>query len=187
MSSFNISASYSKHEHSSEVKPSITNTVNVINKMASDDVVDESKREQSTEPIVPSIPKILPPKNILLNRLVVDENARNTFEKRLLGICLAVLSSNDKVLLNNIIDLSGNIILTMTDLKELITLATGVSEVVITVGEHPLQVGCLKSKKLPIWVPVTKIIVNSQDFYVGYNRIHTMFAEYRITLEKVIL
>ncbi|MPN19230.1 hypothetical protein SDC9_166596 [bioreactor metagenome] len=100
-------------------------------------------------------------------------------------ICLSVLSSDDKVLINNVIDITGNIILSIKDLGELISLTTNSTDVSITVGEHDSQCGCFLNK-LPIWVPISKIIVNGTDFYVEYNKIHTMFSEYHISLEKVI-
>jgi hypothetical protein len=196
---FNISSNYNKTELTTSIKPSITNTVNVINKTTEKTSVEipdypeipEIKVEGST--VLPSAPptnsiqsKILPPKNLLMVRGFVDESARTAFEKRLLSICLSVLSSDDKVLLNNVIDISGNIILSIKDLGELISLITNSTDVNITVGDHDVQCGCLL-KKLPIWKPITKIIVNGVDFYVGYNKIHTMFSEYHITLDKVII
>lgn len=181
MNPISITASYNKNEHSSEMKPTITNTVSITNsigdKTITEDIIDSS-------PVNPLIK--LPPKSSLKVGSGIDEDKRTAFEKRLLGIYTYVLSTNDKVLLNNIIDITGDIILAKADLIELIKIITGADDVSIVTGDRSVKMSCLNSKKIPLWVPVSKIIVNSQDFYVGYNRIHTMFAEYKITLEKVI-
>ena len=179
MNPISITASYNKNEHSSEMKPTITNTVSITNSIG-----DKTITEDIIEPS-PCLIK-LPPKSSLKVGSGIDEDKRTAFEKRLLGIYTYVLSTNDKVLLNNIIDITGDIILAKADLIELIKIITGADDVSIVTGDRSVKMSCLNSKKIPLWVPVSKIIVNSQDFYVGYNRIHTMFAEYKITLEKVI-
>jgi hypothetical protein len=199
MSAFNISSNYNKTELTTSIKPSITNTVNVINKASEkinveipeypeipDIKVEDANVVASAPPSNAIKSKILPPKNLLMTRGFIDESIRTAFEKRLLSICLSVLSTNDKVLVNNIIDISGDIILSMKDLKELITLTTKSTDINIVLGEHDLHGCCSALEKLPIWFPITKIIVNGTDFYVEYNKIHTMFSEYHITLEKVI-
>ena len=198
MSKLSINASYTKNEHSSDIKPSISNTVNVVNSIgkreADEGVLDQPAIEITTEGLTPSPlnPLIkLPTRAELVAKAVpsIDETRRIAFEHRLLEICLAVLSSNDKVLIHNIIDTTGDIILSRQDLKELIQIITGSEDVQIIEGERAIKMSCLTSKKIGalIPVPVSKIVVNNQDFYVAYNRMHTMFAEYKLTLEKVCL
>jgi len=187
MNPISIKASYNKNEHSSEMKPTITNSVSVTNNInTGGNSDDEIKPEIVTSEINPMVK--IPTKAALAEKVGVsiDEERRTLFEKRLLGICLAVLSENNKVLINNIIDITGDIILSKLDLTELISIITGSADVSIVTGDRSVKMSCLNSKKIPLWVPVAKIIVNNQDFYVAYNRIHTMFADYKITLEKVI-
>jgi len=189
MNPISIKASYNKNEHSSEMKPTITNSVSVTNNIGvngggnSDDETEKTIIASELNPMVK-----IPTKAALAEKVGVsiDEDRRTLFEKRLLGICLAVLSENNKVLINNIIDITGDIILSKLDLIELISIITGSTDVSIVTGDRSVKMSCLNSKKIPLWVPVAKIIVNNQDFYVAYNRIHTMFADYKITLEKVI-
>ncbi len=199
MNPISIKASYNKNEHSSEMKPTITNSVSVTNNIgvnggdeikpeivARASASDETGRTIIVSELNPMVK--IPTKAALAEKVGVsiDEDKRTLFEKRLLGICLAVLSENNKVLINNIIDITGDIILSKLDLVELISIITGSADVSIVTGDRSVKMSCLNSKKIPLWVPVAKIIVNNQDFYVAYNRIHTMFADYKITLEKVI-
>ncbi len=199
MNPISIKASYNKNEHSSEMKPTITNSVSVTNNIGANGDSSFPRKGSGTggnsDEIKPEIvaselnPMVkIPTKAALAEKVGVsiDEDRRTLFEKRLLGICLAVLSENNKVLINNIIDITGDIILSKLDLVELISIITGSTDVSIVTGDRSVKMSCLNSKKIPLWVPVAKIIVNNQDFYVAYNRIHTMFADYKITLEKVI-
>lgn len=167
----------------------ITNTVKSeeAKRQASDSEGEGPSPETVPIPSTQSSGVVIPRRASLTGKIgvAINEERRNAFEKRLLGICLAVLSGNDKVLINNIIDTTGDIILAEPDLKELIALITGSDNIQIITGDRFVKIGCIRGK-LPIWVPVIKIVVNDQDFYVAYNRIHTMFAEYRITLEKVV-
>lgn len=185
MSSFTISANYNKNEHSSEMKPTITNTVNVTNKVGTDgDKIDATATESSTLPA-----KILPPKNILMARQpLIDETKRIAFEHRLLEIFRYLLTRQNKVLVNNILELGDEVLLALQDLKEVIGIATGESEIEVIVGESPVSVGCLKGFKVPFWSPITRIIVCGLDFEIGYNRIYNMLVEtYGVSLTKVVV
>lgn len=195
MNSFSISASYTKNEHSSEMKPAISNTVNVSNTITP--TSSSSTTDTKIEPIVeistdvkPAVEtsKILPPKNILKSANVITNNKvlneRSEFERKLLSVCLHVLSSQNKTLINNIIDVSGDIILAHDDLIELIKIATGESKISFMLDDRARS-GCLK--KLPIWSPIVKIIVADTDFEICYNKIYVMFAEYKVSLKKVVI
>lgn len=182
MSNFSIQASYTKKEQSSEVSPTISNTVTVSNTITPTETTTELIEPQT---IVRS--KILPPKHVLEAKKTIEMDApqdKPTFERKLLSICLHVLSSQDKTLINNIIDVTGDIILAQDDLIELIKIATGESKVKFIIDDRTLP-GCLR--KIPIWKPISKIIVNDSDFEICYNKTYVMFAEYKVSLKKVVV
>ena len=186
MTSFQIHASYNKNENVSEVKPIITNTINVTNAIGENDISAETSTETPS-----TSSNILPAKTFLKNQFrvrekMIDDQNKSKFESQLLSITLAVLTSQDKVLMNNIIDQSGEIILALADLKKLIQTLTGEEDIEITTDEHPLAIGCFKGKKLPIWKPIRKIIVNQLDFQISWNQLYVLMNTYKISLEKVV-
>ena len=198
MHSMNLNAAYTKKEQTSELNPVITNTVSVntyapgtskvllppkhvLARAADEAVADEPVVEVSTS--MSSTDKTDVPVTSVADLSTTDKAA---FEHKLLSVCISVLSAQDKTLLNNIIDQTGDIILAAPDLTQLITIATGASEESIRfIPDDRVRAGCFS--KLPVWTRINKIIVNESDFEICYNKTYVMFATYRISLEKVIL
>jgi len=210
MTTFAVSASYTKKEMSSELKPVINNTVNV-NGVS----IQETPKETNI-----TIPKLPPKESIKGRKFALDEplvdistdvnvdgettemseSDRETptpkpnpiphihaFERRLLSIALAILSSQDKVLMNNIIDQSGDIILSFLDLREIIQLATGKDNVIIKTEDPMVKCGCIGKVKMPFSSKISSIRVDDLDFHVKYNRIYNTFSAYKISLTHVVV
>jgi hypothetical protein len=96
-----------------------------------------------------------------------------------------LLTANDKVLLTNILDQSGDVILAVEDLKDLIRIATDCMQVEIETG--PLEVRCCAGSAKIIPVSIELIKVDGVDFEYRYNRIYNIFGEYKISLDKTVL
>lgn len=192
MHSMNLNAAYTKKEQTSELNPVITNTVSVntyapgTSKALLPPKHVLARAADETEPVVELSTSMnsTDVKPVSVADLSTTDKA--AFEHKLLSVCISVLSAQDKTLLNNIIDQTGDIILSAPDLTQLIAIATGVSEENIRfIPDDRVRAGCFS--KLPVWTRINKIIVNESDFEICYNKTYVMFATYRISLEKVVL
>jgi len=196
MSGFTLKASYNKKENAADVSPVINNTVNVTGGIT----VRDSPSETNI-----SVPK-LPTKEALKARTIPsitinDEEIKvstigeteeistdiRSFESRLLSIYAYILSSQDRVLISNVVDKTGEIILTEDDLFELIQLATGKTNVQIYVEEPTVKCGCLGEVKTPFSSKITNIQIDNIDFKIAFNRIYNMFSQYKVSLHKVVV
>lgn len=202
MHSMNLNAAYTKKEQTSELNPVITNTVSV-NTYApgTSKALLPPKHVLARAADAPTPPLGRPDEPVVeVSTSVSSTDVKSTdvpvadlsntdkaaFEHKLLSVCISVLSAQDKTLLNNIIDQTGDIILAAPDLTQLIAIATGASEESIRfIPDDRVRAGCFS--KLPVWTRINKIIVNESDFEICYNKTYVMFATYRISLEKVIL
>ena len=184
MSGFTINANYLKHTNSTEVKLTITNTV-TVNNVVSDPPTPTTTTEKKKDFSLPIVPRSSSSSSTLeLTIPPIDEGLRCAFERRFLGICRAVLGNDD--LCEEVIDENGDIILSITDLTELIKIVTGANDVEICIQEPVCEVGCFQCKLNPFSTGINRIIVNGMDFCVGYNKISTMMRnEYKICLTKV--
>ena len=187
MSGFSISANYHKHMNSTEVKPSNINSVTVNNVISespassSSSIPPAEKKKDFTIPPITSTTvsssssTVIPP---------VDEVLRCAFERKFLGIVRAVIGNED--LRDEVIDDKGDIVLSYTDLTDLIKIVTGANDVEICIQEPVCEIGCIRIKRSPFSVFINRIIVNGMDFCVGYNKISTMMSnDYKISLNKV--
>ena len=186
MTGFKISANYNKHENSHTVKPVITNSVTVNNVVGETPSAPPTERRliDGKDYTLPS-PKSTSSSTSSLTPLnPIDETCRCAFERRYLGICRAVLCN--KKLCEEVIDENGDMILSVSDLTDLIKLVTGENEVEIVIQEPMFEVCCIKIKTSPFATFINRIVVNGMDFSIGFNRISTMLSnEYKISLTKV--
>lgn len=192
MTSFAVQASYTKKEQTTELKPTFTNTVTVngVSLLETSDGVAiklPSKEDIKKRTIEPKV---------VINDEVSDESEIedriidvHNFERKLLSITLSVLSSRDKQLIQNIVDRSGEIILSRTDLTELIKIATGKSadDIFIEIDESVTESGCLRLCKPILIYDILKIQIDGHDFNVKCNKIYNAFARYKVSMTKVVL
>ena len=122
--------------------------------------------------------------------IMVKENdpCRLLFERKLLGITLAVVSNKDESLFKAVRDKNGDVILAKEDLIDLIKILTKSDDVQLVTTDLPIKSKCLCFGKItfPIYKEVNRILVNKVNFEICFNSTFSLFNEYKITLEKVI-
>ena len=111
-----------------------------------------------------------------------DIRCNEMFEHYLLKIYETILLSNNKKLLANIVS-KNSIILTVTDLQELIRIKTGKACMIET---EPIEVGCLGSVSNP-FTRISSIRVGGTDFYISHNSEYVdIVVNYHINLKYVL-
>jgi hypothetical protein len=108
----------------------------------------------------------------------LDER-KTEFEKTLLQILIKKFT-NEKQLMQNILDINKNIILSASELCELIKMMVGVEPLFAFEEEGK---SCFA--KIGIYQLVKSIKVNGYDFSVAYNYEYNFFSQYRVSLDKV--
>ncbi len=201
---FQASLSYNKQVDHTEIRPSIANNV-IINggggkgsDNAEPTVSVSSSASLDRELVKPRVPLIrinkptstetdpsptpaLTEQDPLPITRTDDEPASQIVEHKLLQV-LVGLFSQDITLIKNVIEPSEGIILTKTDLVDLIQTITGEQNVEII--SEPPHVKCFE--KLKMWDIITRIKVNNLDFHVEYNHQYNQLQQYHISLTKII-
>lgn len=101
------------------------------------------------------------------------------FEHKLLRIVIGIFQQDMK-LIKNIIEPSKDIVLTKTDLIDLIKTLTGESEVEITSSPQPSS--CLA--RIKFIDKIDRIVVGDGDFSIIYNTTYNKLKQYHIALDK---
>lgn len=118
----------------------------------------------------------------------LDRPMQNTIEheltKTLLSIYERMLSKN-KELVINLIDISGRILLTGTDLLYLVSIVCDVPVSDIRIRYVDEETGCLK--KISHIKSIQQILVKNIDMYIGYNEKYNILSGHNISMDKVIV
>lgn len=108
----------------------------------------------------------------------------DSFKTLLLEILIG-LFSQDMHLINNVIEPTGDVILTVFDLKSLIVSLTGSSKVDIITEPLSSDCNCLWNS-IPLYKFISKIKVDGNDFNITHNNEYNILVNHKICLTKVI-
>jgi hypothetical protein len=87
------------------------------------------------------------------------------------------------MLLNNLRDLGNKVIYRVEDLKEMIEILTGVTDINIDTDEVPVMCGC----KIPIYAKIKSIALNKTNQFLTSDIATRLREEFKISLEFAIL
>ena len=114
------------------------------------------------------------------------------FIKKLLKILTDMLINDDKKLLSNVLDQTNKIILTGSDLCELISTLLSTSNVIkptdvcLTYKDNIIN-SCFRTKIIP-FKDITSIKINNQDFQTVQNEAYNVLTDvYNISLNRVYI
>ena len=85
--------------------------------------------------------------------------------------------------ITNIVDKSGLIIMSKSDLIDLIQILTGTNNVQIT--SEAIAEGCLM--KVKIFEKILRITVDCRDFHICHNDIYNFIRDHFISLDRCII
>lgn len=157
-------------------KPTITNTINITGSGTETPITVPQKRSLTTISDDPTIEPSAPLVNYPTIETTTDQRMHE-FHRAYLAMLIDTVRLNRK-LIGNMIDISDNVILSKTDLEQLIRILTGSSNVIIEI--EPVAKCCTSSASL-LW-NITKITVDGSDFYITQNPLYNVFCQYHISL-----
>jgi hypothetical protein len=105
------------------------------------------------------------------------------FKIKLLSILQNLLAS-DFSLLQNLIEITKNIILPVDDLYELISILCDTKS--IDIISQPSVKGCCSSASKLVYYDIERIVVNGFDLMIAFNNVYNELRSNNISLEHVI-
>jgi hypothetical protein len=109
-----------------------------------------------------------------------------SFEHDLLQIFMNMISFENRALLSNVFDLSGDILLKESDLYRLLTRLFPSSTVDIIVDNSAEDVRCAWLRKKVLWTPIKSIMIDQVDFEIGFNKLYNYIRNYHVTWTKIL-
>ena len=188
MSGF-VSASYTRNQLDSESSITINNVVHPYTESPTPGN-QRSSSEAADKPVYGVVYPTASHANLSTddNQPIIKSREVSTpidaFKTLLLEILIG-LFSQDINLINNVIEPTGDVILSVYDLKSLIKILTGSSKVDII--QEPLSSDCsCLWNSLPLYKFISKIKVDGNDFHITHNNEYNILANHKICLTKVI-
>ena len=173
ISEFNPSISNSKEQKNTANCKVIINNAPNINKSTSDNNVEKTITDEIT-----FVPQYVQSDSVQLNELALYKHLALAFSM--------ILKSNNVKLIANLIDQSGKVILSASDLLTAISLALGIDPNGVKIQYEDPDPSCL-GKVNPIKI-ISTIKVCGYDFNLAYNKQYNQLTdEFGISLTKCLI
>jgi hypothetical protein len=172
------------------MNPSISNhivvnpstTPKTVNSIITSTIPDSLPVESS-----PTTTTFTPYPNIEPSAPVVEttpiQSTEIRFKLKLLSILQNLLAS-DFSLIQNLIEITKNIILPVDDLYELISILCDTKS--IDIISQPTVKGCCSTASKLIYYDIERIVVNGFDLMIAYNNVYNTLKTNNISLDHVI-
>jgi hypothetical protein len=128
-------------------------------------------------------PKLEPSAPVVVETSAITQSSEIRFKLKLLSILQNLLAS-DFSLIQNLIEITKNIILPVEDLYELIAILCDTKT--IDIISQPVVKGCCSSASKLIYYDIERIVVNGFDLMIAYNNVYNTLKANNISLDHVI-